>query len=76
MLYKEIAVYVGIDIQNMFQNSQTFGQTAIQHEKSQKRIQTWLINRDMAYERLADLHKDNLQEFYPIAKAEEVITGR
>jgi hypothetical protein len=74
MLYKEIAVYVGIDIQNTFQNAQTLGQTAIQHEASQKRIQTWLINRDMAYERLADLHKDNLQEFYPIAKAEEVIT--
>jgi hypothetical protein len=28
-----------------------------------------LTNRDLAYERFADLHKDNLQRFFPLKDA-------
>lgn len=70
-LYKDIAVYVGIDIQNIIWTpQQTAFQTNVQHEASQKRVNVWLTNRDLAYERFADLHKDNLQRFFPKKDAE------
>lgn len=70
-LYKDIAIYVGIDIQNIiWQPQQTAFQTNVQHEASQKRINVWLTNRDLAYERFADLHKDNLQRFFPLKDAQ------
>ena len=64
-LYKDIAVFVGVDIQNIIgEPNQTAFQTNVQHEASQKRINVWLSNRDMCLERFADLHKDNLQRFF------------
>lgn len=65
-IYKSIAVYVGIDIQNIMGTpQQTAFQTEVQRESSQKRINTWLVNRDMAYERYADLMLDLLKMRFP-----------
>lgn len=70
-LYRDIAVYVGIDVQNiMGGNNQTAFQTEVQREASQKRVNVWLENRDLAYERFADLYKDALQTFFPRKDAE------
>ena len=70
-LYRDIAIYVGIDIQNiMGGNNQTAFQTEVQREASQKRVNVWLENRDLAYERFADLYKDALQTFFPRKNAE------
>ena len=70
-LYRDIAVYVWIDVQNiMWGNNQTAFQTEVQREASQKRINVWLENRDLAYERFADLYKDALQTFFPRKNAE------
>jgi len=70
-LYKDIAVYVWIDIQNIvWEPQQTAFQTEVQREASQKRVNTWLTNRDLAYERFADLFKDILQKYFPRKTAE------
>ena len=70
-LYKDIAMYVGIDIQNILgEPQQTAFQTEVQREASQKRVNVWLTNRDLAYERFADLYKDLLQKYFPRADAE------
>lgn len=66
-LYKDIAIYVGIDIQNIVgQPQQTAFQTEVQREASQKRVNVWLRNRDMAFERLANLHAENIQRYYAV----------
>lgn len=65
-LYRDIAIYVWIDVQNILGgNWQTAFQTEVQREASQKRVNVWLENRDLAYERFADLYKDALQTFFP-----------
>ena len=65
-IYKDIAVFVWIDIQNIvWEPQQTAFQTEVQREASQKRINVWLTNRDLAYERFADLYKDLLQTYFP-----------
>lgn len=65
-IYKDIAIFVGIDIQNLlWEPQQTAFQTEVQREASQKRINVWLTNRDLAFERLADLHWENLWRFFP-----------
>lgn len=70
-LYKDIAVFVWIDINNILGTpQQTAYQTNVQVEASQKRVNVWLTNRDLAFERLANLHKDNLQRFFPLKDAE------
>jgi hypothetical protein len=70
-LYKDIAVFIGIDIQNIIgEPQQTAYQTEVQREASQKRINVWLQNRDLAYERFANLYKDLLQRFFPSKDAE------
>ena len=70
-LYKDIAIYVWIDIQNiLWEPQQTAYQTEVQREASQKRINTWITNRDLAFERFADLYKDLLQRFFPKKDAE------
>jgi len=70
-LYKDIAIYVGIDIQNIVgQPQQTAYQTEVQREASQKRVNVWLQNRDFAYERFANLYKDLLQTYFPRKTAE------
>ena len=69
-LYKDIAMFVGIDIQNILWDAQqTAFQTEVQREASQKRINVWLTNRDLAYERFADLYKDLLQTYFPLKDA-------
>ena len=70
-LYKDIAMYIGIDIQNIiWQSQQTAFQTEVQREASQKRVNVWLINRDLAFERFANLYKDLLQTYFPRKTAE------
>ena len=70
-LYKDIGMFVGIDIQNiLWQANQTAFQTEVQREASQKRVNCWLTNRDLAYERFADLYKDALQTYFPRKDAE------
>lgn len=70
-LYRDIAIYVWIDVQNiMGGNNQTAFQTEVQREASQKRVNVWLENRDLAYERFADLYKDALQTYFPRKNAE------
>lgn len=65
-LYRDIAIYVWIDVQNILGGTgQTAFQTEVQREASQKRVNVWLENRDLAYERFADLYKDALQTFFP-----------
>ncbi len=65
-LYKDIAVYIGIDIQNIIGDpQQTAFQTEVQREASQKRVNVWLKNRGIAYERYANLMKDLLQTYFP-----------
>jgi len=72
-LYKDIAIYVGIDIQNIIGNSQqTAYQTEVQREASQKRINVWLGNRDSDFERFANLYKDLLQRYFPLKTAEGI----
>lgn len=72
-LYKDIAIYIGIDIQNIIGTpQQTAFQTEVQREASQKRINVWLQNRDLAYERFADLYKDLLQIYFPRKTADGV----
>lgn len=70
-LFEQIAIFVGIDIKNIiWQPQQTAYQTNVQVEASQKRINVWLINRDMAFERLANQHMENLVRFFPRQTAE------
>ena len=70
-IYKDIAMYMGIDVQNiLWEPQQTAFQTEVQREASQKRVNIWLMNRDFAYERLADLYKDLLQTYFPIKTVE------
>lgn len=70
-LYRDIAIYVWIDVQNILGWTwQTAFQTEVQREASQKRVNVWLENRDLAYERFADLYKDALQTFFPRKNAE------
>jgi len=70
-LYKDIAVYVGIDINNIIGSpNKTAFEVEVQVEASQKRINVWLTNRDLAYERLANLYKDLLQTYFPRVDAE------
>lgn len=66
MCFEHIAITTGIDIKSMLSTpQQTAYQTNVQQESSQKRINVYLTNRDLAFERLANLHKDNLQRFFP-----------
>ena len=69
-----MAVFCGIDIQNILGDpQQTAYQTAVQKESSLQRVNVVLRNRDAAFERLGDLHKDNLQMFYPLKLVRELV---
>ena len=73
-LFKQIAIFVGIDIMNiLWETQQTAYQTAVQKESSLQRVNVVLKNRDEAFERLANLHKDNLQMFYPIKLVRQLV---
>ncbi len=66
-IYKDIAMFTGIDIQSILGVAQqTAYQTNVQVEASQKRVNVWLMNRDLAFERFANLHKDNLQNWFAV----------
>jgi len=70
IIYKEISIYVGIDIQNIMAEANTAFQAELQRGSSQKRVNVWLLNRDLANERFADLYKDLLQTYFPRKTAE------
>jgi hypothetical protein len=73
MCFEHIAITTGIDIKSMLSTpQQTAYQTNVQQESSQKRINVYLTNRDLAFERLANLHKDNLQRFFPKKDADGI----
>lgn len=73
-LYKDIAIFVWIDIQNiLWEPQQTAYQTAVQKESSLQRLNVVFKCRDYAFERLAKLHKDNLQMFYPLKLVREMV---
>lgn len=73
-LFKQIAIFTGIDIMNiLWEAQQTAYQTAVQKESSLQRVNVVLKNRDAAFERLANLHKDNLQMFYPLKMVRELV---
>ena len=70
-LYKDIAVYIGIDIQNIvWTPNRTAFEVEVQREASQERLNVYFRNRDLAFERLANLHMDNLQKFFPRKNAD------
>lgn len=70
-LFEQMAIFVGIDIKNILWNpQQTAYQTNVQVEASQKRINVRLTNRDLAFERMANLHMENLVKFFPRQTAE------
>ena len=70
-LYRDISIYIGIDIQNvMGEPDLTAYQTEVKRESSQKRMNVYLQNRDMAYQRLAKLLKDQILLFFPKKDAE------
>lgn len=72
-LFEQIAVFVGIDIKNILGDpQQTAYQTNVQQESSQERMNVWLTNRDMAFERMADQHMENLVRFFPREIAEGI----
>lgn len=72
-IYKSIAIYCGIDIQNIvWTPQQTAFQTEVQREASQKRVNVWLFNRNIAFERVADLYKDQLQTNFPRKDADDL----
>ena len=73
-LYKDVAIYCWLDIQNiLWEPQQTAYQTAVQKESSLQRVNVVLKNRDLAFERLANLHKDNLQMFYPLKLVRKLV---
>jgi len=73
-LFKQIAIFVWIDIMNiLWEPQQTAYQTAVQKESSLARVNVVLKNRDAAFERVANLHKDNLQMFYPLKMVRELV---
>lgn len=70
-LYKDVAVYCWIDVQNIvWTPNRTAFEVEVQREASQKRLNVYFLNRDLAYERLANLHMENLQKFFPKKDAE------
>lgn len=70
-LFEQMAIFVWIDIKNILGNpQQTAYQTNVQVEASQKRINVRLTNRDLAFERMANLHMENLVKFFPRKTAE------
>lgn len=73
-IFTDIAIFSGIDIRNIMGNpQQTAYQTAVQKESSLQRVNVVLTNRDSAFVRLANLHKDNIQLFFPIKLVRELI---
>ena len=70
-IMKDISIFIWIDIQNIMGDANlTAFQTEVKRDASQKRVNVWLTNRDLAFERFANLHKDNLQTFFPRKNAE------
>lgn len=73
-IFKDVAIFCGIDIQNILGDpQQTAYQTAVQKESSLKRINVVFTNRDYAFERLGNLHKDNIQMFYPMKLVRQLV---
>jgi hypothetical protein len=72
-LLKEIAIYIGIDINWIIgQPSSTAFETAIRTESSLKRVNVVLSNRDYALQKVFKLHLANLMQFFPISEAERI----
>ena len=66
-LFHDIAAYIGYDVQNVsIDPNITAFQASLQKESSLSRVNVAFYNRDMSFERMAELHKNNLQIFYPL----------
>lgn len=72
-LYRDISIYIGIDIQNvMGEPDLTAYQTEVKRESSQKRMNVWLKRRDDDNFRLAQLLKDQIMTFFPVKDANDL----
>ena len=66
-LFHDIASYIGYDVQNVsIDPSITAFQASLQKESSLARVNVVFYNRDLAFEKVADLLKNDLQMFYPL----------
>lgn len=72
-MYKEIAMFCGIDIRNVLGDpAQTAYQTAVQEQTKNSRVTNWITNAEEMFERGFKLYGDDLQMYYPRALALEV----
>ncbi len=72
-MYKEIAMYCGIDIRNVLGDpAQTAYQTAVQEQTKNGRIANWIVNSEEMFERGFRFYRDDLQMYYPRALAVEL----
>ena len=73
-LYKDVAIFSGIDITALMGSwSKTAYQTAVQQEIYTKRVNNSLSLRDIAYERIANIHMANLKMYFPRKMVRELI---
>lgn len=72
-MYKEIAMYCGIDIRNVLGDpAQTAYQTAVQEQTKNGRVTNWIANAEEMFERGFKFYRDDLQMYYPRALAREI----
>lgn len=75
-LYRDVAIYVGIDPQSLIGSpSKTAYEASIKQESSLKRVNVVLRNRDIAFRRSYDLYLSNLRQFYPLKLVREIVYG-
>ena len=73
-LYKDAAMYGYYDVRNILGNpQQTAYQTAVQKESSLARINVVFANRDKAFQRLFNLHKSNIINFFPVQMVRDLV---
>ena len=72
-MYKEIAMYTGIDIRNVLGDpQQTAYQTAVQEQTKNGRIANWIVNAEEMFERSFSFYKCDLQMYFPAVLAREL----
>lgn len=72
-MYKEIAMYCGIDIRNVLGDpAQTAYQTAVQEQTKNSRVANWITNAEEMFERGYRFYRDDLQMYFPRTLAVEI----
>lgn len=73
-LYTDVAIYGGVDLRNIMGiSAQTAYQTAVQKESQLQRMNTIITTRDAALQRVANMHLDNIQMYYPRKMVRELV---